>query len=89
MNILDILNDENKILNCIDTGDELWLNYTNLKQKLSKQRACSPSPKKFNLFPFAGKVMLVAFRDSRGVILAHFLPKSQSVTVRYYVFRSN
>ena len=34
--------------------------------------------------PSAGKVSLVAFWDSRGKILAHFMPKRQTVKARYY-----
>ena len=43
----------------------------------SKQwkRVGSPPPKKFKLSLSAGKVMLVAFGDSHGMILAHFIPK--------------
>ena len=50
----------------------------------SKQwkRAGSPSIKKFNLSPSDGKVMLVAFGDSRGIILAHFMLKGLTGTAR-------
>jgi hypothetical protein len=34
--------------------------------------------------PSTGKVMLVAFLDSRGMILTHFMPKGQTVTAKYY-----
>ena len=58
----------------------------NLKQKLSKQwqGAGSPPSMKFKLSPSAGKVMLVAFWDSTGIILAHLVSKGQTVTARYY-----
>jgi hypothetical protein len=53
---------------------------------LSKQwkRAGFPPPKKFKLSLPAGKVMFVAFRDSRGMILTHFMSKGQTVTAKYY-----
>ena len=79
--------DENKVLNCIFTGDVMWVHYaepeTKAQSKLWKP-AGSPSPKKFKLSPSVGKVMLVAFWDSHGIILAHFAPKGRTVTARYY-----
>ena len=32
----------------------------------------------------AGKIMLVAYGDSRGIILANFMPKGRTVTARFY-----
>ena len=43
-----------------------------------------PNPKKFKLSPIAGKVIKVAFWDSRGIILAHVMPKGRTKTARYY-----
>ena len=77
--------DENKFLKCIVTGDEMWVHYAEPETKAQlKQwkRAVSPPPKKFKLSPYAGKTMLVAFWDSNGTILAHFMPKNQTVTAR-------
>ena len=74
-------------LNCIVTGDEIWVHYAKAETKpQSKQweRAGSPPPKKFKLSPSAGKVMLIAFWDSHGIILAYFMSDGQSVTARYY-----
>ena len=39
------------------------------------KQAGSPPPKKFKLCQSAGKVMLVAFWDSHGIIPAHFMSK--------------
>jgi histone-lysine N-methyltransferase SETMAR len=61
-----------KFVNRIITGDEMWVHYSEPETKAqSKQwkRTGSPSPTKFKLSPSAGKVMLVAFWDSRGMIL--------------------
>ena len=55
----------------------------NLKPMHWKQ-AGSPPLKKFKLSPSAGKVMLVAFCDSHGIILALFMQKGQTLTARYY-----
>ena len=77
--------DECIFFNCIVTGDEMWLHYADPETKAqSKQwkKAGSPPPKK--LSASAGKVMLVAFQDSCGIILAHFMPKGQIVTAGYY-----
>ena len=65
----------------------MWLHFPKPETKAqSKQwkRAGSQPPKKFKLFPYVGKVMLVAFWVSHGIILAHFIPKGQTVTARYY-----
>ena len=68
---------ENKFLNSILTGDEMWVHHaepkTRAQSKLWK-RAGSPPHKKFKLAPSAGKVV-VAFWNSRGIILAHFTPE--------------
>ena len=64
--------DENKLLNCIVTGNEMLVHYAEPETKaLSEQwkRAGSPIPKKCKLSAFAGKVMLVGFWDSPGTIL--------------------
>ena len=42
----------------------------------------SPHPKKLQLSLSTGKVMLFAFRDSRRIVLAHFMPKGRTVTAR-------
>jgi histone-lysine N-methyltransferase SETMAR len=79
--------ERDKFLNRIITGDEMWVHYSEPETKAqSKQwkRAGSLPPKKFKLSPSASKVMLVAFWDSRGMILIHFMPKGQSVTAKYY-----
>ena len=41
-------------------------------------------PKKFKLSLSAGKTMPIALWDSCGIILAHFMPKGQTVPARYY-----
>jgi hypothetical protein len=67
-----------EFLNRSYTGDEMWVHYSEPETKAqSKQwkRAGSPPPK---LSPSAGKVMLVAFWDSRGMVLTHFMPKGQT-----------
>ena len=53
----------------------------NLKEKL-------PTYKKFKLSASAGKVMLVAFWDSHGIILAHYMPKGSNCDC-YILFRGN
>ena len=35
--------------------------------------------------PSAGRVTLVAFVESHGIILSHFIPKGRNVTARYYL----
>jgi hypothetical protein len=65
----------------------MWAHFSEPETKAqSKQwkRAGSQSPEKFKLSPSAGKVMLVTFWNSRGMILTHFMPKGQTVTAKYY-----
>jgi hypothetical protein len=65
----------------------MWVHYSvpeTKAQSKQRKRAGSPSPKKCKLSPSADKVMLVAFWDSRGMILTHFMPKGQTVTAKYY-----
>ena len=65
---------------CIVTGDEMRVHSTKPETKAQSKwwkRASSPPPKKFKLSPSAGKVMLVAFWDSHGIILAHSCHKVQ------------
>ena len=79
--------DENKVLHCIVTVDEMWVQYAEPETKAQSEQwklAGSLTPKKFKLFPYAGKVMLVAFWDSHGIILAHCMSKGQTVTARHY-----
>ena len=56
--------DENKILNTIVTGNEMWNHYAEPETKAQSKQwklASSPPPMKFKLSPSAGKIMLVAF----------------------------
>ena len=69
---------ENKVLNCNVTGDEMWVHYVEPKMKTRSEqwkRAGSLSPKEFMLSPSIGKVILVAIWDSCGIKLARFMPK--------------
>ena len=79
--------DENNFFNCIVTGDEMWDHYaepeTKTQSKQWKRAGYSP-PKTFKPHPSADKVLLVAFWESRGIILAHFMPKGQTVAAKYY-----
>ena len=65
----------------------MWDHYAEFETKTQPKRwyrPGSPPHKKFKLSPSAGKVMLVAFWDSGRIILAHFMPTDQTVTVRFY-----
>ena len=65
----------------------MWVHYAKPETKAQTKQcklAGSPPLKKFKLSPFAGKVTLVAFWVSCGIVLAHFMPKGQTVTARYY-----
>ena len=69
---------------------QLWVHYAEPETKTLTVKAwkwaASPPLKKLKLSPSACKVMLVVFCFfySHGIIMAHFMPKGQTVTVRYY-----
>ena len=78
---------KNKFLNCIVTGDEMWVHYAEPKNKSSVkavETSWFPTPKKFKLSPSAGKLMLIAYWDSCGITLAHSMPKGRNMAARYY-----
>ena len=83
----DFYNDENKVFELYFTGDEMWVHYAEPKTKAQSKLwkwFGSPLSKKFKLSPSADKVMLVAFWDLHGIILAHIMPKCWAVIARYY-----
>ena len=67
--------DGNKFLNYNVTRAEMWVHHAEPETKTQSKPwklVCSPLPKTLKLASSAGKVMLVAFGDSRGITLAHF-----------------
>ena len=69
------------------TGDETWVHYHQLEtKKASKEwrHTSSPKTKKFRTQPSAGKVMMSLFRDERGAILEHYMPRGNTVTDAMY-----
>jgi hypothetical protein len=53
------------------TGDESWVQHYQPESKRASvqwKHHSSPSTKKFNVTPSAGKVMLIVFWDSEGVL---------------------
>ena len=57
-------NHDEKSLNCIVSGDEMWVHYTEPETKAHSKKwkqAGSPPPKKLKLSPSAGRVMLLLF----------------------------
>ena len=63
----------------------MWVHYAEPETKAQSKPGNNwfLPPKKFKLFPFAGKVMLVAFCNSRGIKLAHFMPKGKTMNATY------
>jgi hypothetical protein len=69
--------DGEDMLNTIVTGDVSWVRYYQPESKLASlqwKHPSSPSTKEIKVTntPSAGKVMLTVFRNSQGVMLAHF-----------------
>jgi len=44
----------------------------------------SPSPKKFRVQEFAGKVLTPIFWDQNGIVLIDYFPKGQTINAEYY-----
>jgi hypothetical protein len=67
--------DGEDMLNRIITGDESWVHHYQPESKRASmhwKHSSSPSTKKFKVTPSAGKVRIIVFWDSQGVLLAHF-----------------
>jgi histone-lysine N-methyltransferase SETMAR len=72
------------VLNRIVTGDESWVHHYQPKLKRASvqwRHPSSPSTKKFKVtsMPSVGKVMLIVFWHSQGVLLAHFRKCGENV----------
>jgi hypothetical protein len=80
--------DEGKdMLNKIVTEEESWVHHYQPESKRTSMQwkhASSPSEKKFQVKPSAGKVMLIMFWDSHGVLLAHFQKCGANVNFASY-----
>ena len=75
--ILEQLETEPNLMQRVVTGDESWIfEYDPLtkRQSLEWKSALSPRPEKARVFKT--KVMLNAFFDVRGIVLAEFLPQA-------------
>jgi histone-lysine N-methyltransferase SETMAR len=76
-----------KFTNGVTSGDETWVHYHIPETKRARLEGChssSPKPKKFQTQPSAWKVMLILFRDQKGVILEHYTPRENIVTGASY-----
>jgi hypothetical protein len=70
------------MLNRIVTGDKSWVHHHQPKSKRASvqwKHPSSPSTKKFQVTPSAGKVMLTVFWDSQGGLFAHFWKHGERV----------
>ena len=71
----------------IVTMDETWMLMFNPETKWSSvqwKHTDSPPLKKFRVTASAEKIMLAMFRDSKGVIFTHCIPKSTTVRGETY-----
>jgi histone-lysine N-methyltransferase SETMAR len=79
--------DGENMLSRIVTGDKSWVHHYQPKSKSASMQwklPSSPSTKKFNVMPSAGKVMVIVFWDSQGVLLAHFQKHGENVNSATY-----
>lgn len=80
-------NDGEAFLERIVTGDESWVHYwtpETKSQSMVWKTADEAAPRKFKAVPSAGKVMVTAFWDQKGVLLMDYLPQSMVVTANTY-----
>jgi hypothetical protein len=85
--LLQYADEREDMLNRFITGDESWVHYYQLKSKRASMQwthPSSPSTKKFNVMPSAGRVMLTMFWDSRGVLFAPFQKCGENVNSALY-----
>jgi len=72
----------------IVTGDESWFHHFEPEMKwqnMEWHHLHFPSKKKAKTVPSAAKVMVTAFWDAEGLILAEFLERGQIITAAHYV----
>jgi hypothetical protein len=77
------------MLNRIFNGDESWAHHYRPESKhasVQRKHPSSPSTKKLKVAstPSVGKVMLIVFWDSQGVLVAHFQKLGENVNSALY-----
>ena len=85
--ILEQLETELNLLKRVVTGDESWIfEYDPLtkRQSLEWKSTLSLRPKKARVFKSKTKVMLIAFFDVHGIVLAEFLSQGQIINQHVY-----
>jgi hypothetical protein len=74
-------------LDRIIATDETWFHYYDpeTKQQSSQWKNIdSPRPKKAKVTKSLGKNMFILFRNRKGMILTHAVPRGQTVNAHYY-----
>ena len=69
------------------TGDETWVYHRDPENKMESMQwkhKTSPTPKKFRVEKFAGKVMATVFWDEKGLLLLEFMPQKTTITGQTY-----
>ena len=85
--ILEQLETEPNLLKRVVIGSESWIfEYDSLtkRQSLEWKSTLSPRPRKARVFKFKTKVMLIAFFDVHGIVLAEFLSQGQIINQHVY-----
>ena len=85
--ILEQLETEPNLLKRVVTVDESWIfEYDPLAKRQSHEwkSTLSPRPKKVRVLKSKTKVMLIAFFDVHGIVLAEFLPPGQTLNQHVY-----
>jgi hypothetical protein len=87
--LLQYADEGEDMLNRTVTGDELWVDHYQPESKRASaqwKHPSSPSTEKFKVTstPSAGKVVLIEFWDSQGVLLAHFQKRGENVNSASY-----
>lgn len=80
-------NEGEDFLNQIVTGDETWVRHLtpeSKQQSMEWRHTQSPKKQKFKTTMSAQKIMCTVFWDRKGVLLAEFLPRGETINAARY-----
>jgi len=87
LDLLQRIENEPDLLNLIITCDETWIFMYDLetkRQSMQWKSTSSPRPKKACMSRSKFKAMLIVFFDIQGIVMAEWVPSSQTVNQQYY-----
>ena len=88
LTLLQCIENEPDLLNLIITCEETWVlmyDTETKRQSMQWKSTSSPRPKKACMSNLKFKAMLIVFFDIQGVVMAEWVPSSQTVNQQYYI----